>query len=164
MSPLPNGCQFMEQQIIEKYHFYRLYYIDMDLAQHSLRVLKRYRLKDVRFCLLRDIVVSYARPFTGNKGEKIPRHTLTQRVVPKHLRPLHEELIDARNQLFAHTDLTYRRPKSANWSTAERKWFPMSFRGYDYDKLDRRVDDIENLIRAVTGNLQTEIEQIEENF
>lgn len=154
----------MEQNIIEKYEFYRLYSIDLDTAKHSLQVLKRYRLKDVRFCLLRDIVVSYARPFTKNKGEKIPKHTLTPKVVPKHLRPLHDELIDARNQLFAHTDYTYRRPKTVNWSTSERKWFPMSFRGYEYDKLDRRVAEIETLIRAVTGNLCREIEQIEENF
>lgn len=40
----------------------------------------------------------------------------------------------------------------------------MSFRGYEYDKLDRRVAEIETLIRAVTGNLCREIEQIEENF
>ena len=154
----------MEQQIIEKYHFYRLYSIDLDSALHSLRVLKRYRREDVRYCLLRDIVVSYARPFSGNKGEKIPKNTLTQKVVPKQLRSFHAELIDARNQLFAHTDFTYRRPKAVNWSTSGRKCFPMSFRSYDYEKLDRRVPEIENLILSVTGNLQSEIERMEENF
>jgi hypothetical protein len=118
----------MEQEIIEKYHSYRLYSIDLDTALHSIRVLKRYRREDVRYCLLRDIVVSYARPFSGNKGETIPKHTLSKKEVPKHLRPLHGELIDLRNQLFAHTDFTYRRPKAVNWSTPGHKWFPMTFR------------------------------------
>jgi hypothetical protein len=154
----------MEPHIIEKYHSYRLYSIDLGSALHPLRVLKRYRREDVRYCLLRDIVVSYARPFSGNKGEKIPKHTLTKKVVQKELRPLHCELIDARNRLFAHTDFTYRRPKTVDLSTSGRKWFPMSLRSYDYGKLDRRVLEIEKLIASVTANLQSEIEHMEENF
>jgi hypothetical protein len=154
----------MEQKILEKYHFFRLYSIDLGSALHSLHVLKRYRREDVRYCLLRDIVVSYARPFSVNKGEKLPKHSLTKKVVPKHLHPLHEELIDARNRLFAHTDFTYRRPKAANCSTSGRKWFPMSLRSYDYGKLDRRIAEIEILVRSVTGNLQAKIEQMEANF
>ena len=136
----------------------------MNSARHSLLILKRYRRKDVRYCLLRDIIVSYSRPFSGNKGETIPKHVLTKKVVPKHFRTLHDELIDARNQLFAHTDFTYRRPKAANWSTPERKWFPMSFRGYDYDKLDLRIPEIEVLVKSVEDNLHEEITKMEENF
>jgi len=95
---------------IEKYYFYRLYSIDLDSTKHSLCVLKRYRREDVRHCLLRDIVVSYARPFSGNKGQDIPKHKLTKKVVPRNLCQLHDDLIKLRNQLFAHTDYTYRRP------------------------------------------------------
>jgi|GEM_PF-4098680 len=68
---------------IEKYYFYRLYSIDLDSTKYSLRVLKRYRRKDVRHCLLRDVVVSYVRPFSGNKGQVIPKHKLTKKVVPR---------------------------------------------------------------------------------
>ena len=149
---------------IEKYYFYRLYSIDLDSTKHSLCVLKRYRRKDVRHCLLRDIVVSYARPFSGNKGQDIPKHKLTKKVVPRNLRQLHDDLIKLRNQLFAHTDYTYRRPKVANWSTASQKWFPMSFRSYDYAKLDSRVSEIESLVKVVEENLQAEIDKIEEKI
>lgn len=149
---------------MEQYYFYRLYSIDLDTAKHILRVIKRYRRKDVRYCLLRDLVVSYSRPFSGNKGKEMRSHVLTKKVVPKELRPLHTELLELRNQLFAHTDYTYRRPKVANWSTDSHKWFPMSFRGYDYNKLDIRLSEIENLLMAVEKNLQAKIDKIEENF
>jgi len=151
--------------MIEKYYFYRLYSIDLDTVKHSLCIIKRYRRKDVRYCLLRDIVVSYSRPFSGNKGVAWKNHTLKKKeVVPKHLRTLHDDLFNARNQLFAHTDFTYRRPKVAKWRMLGRKWFPMAFRGYDYDKLDARVTEIETLVKSVAENLQTEINKMEESF
>lgn len=153
----------MSQQT-EQYYFYRLYSIDFDTTKHSLRILKRYRRKDVRYCLLRDIVVSYCRPFSGNKGEKISNQVLDKKVVPKEFRPLHDELVGIRNQLFVHTDYTYRQPKVANWSTDTNKWFPMSFRGYDYNKLDKRISEIEKLVVVVEKNLQAKIDKIEENF
>ena len=131
-------------------------------AKHILRVLKRYHRKDVRYCLLRDLVVTYCRPFSGNKGDEISKHALTKKVVPKDLRRLHDELLNLRNQLFAHTDCTYRRPKVVNWSTDSHKWFPMSFRGFDYNKLDGRVSEIHQLVTAVEKNLQGIIDNIHE--
>lgn len=148
----------------EQYHFLRLYSIDFDTAKHILRVLKRYRRKDVRYCILRDLIVTYCRPFSGNKGDKMTKHTLTAKVVPKELRPLHNELLNIRNQLFAHTDYTYRQPKVINWSTDTYKWFPMQFRGFDYDKLDKRVPEILKLVQSVESNLQTRIDKIEDNI
>lgn len=148
----------------EQYHFLKLYTIDFDTAKHILKVLKRYRRKDVRYCILRDLIVTYCRPFSGNKGEHISKHTLTVKVVPKELRSLHNELLDMRNQLFAHTDYTYRQPKVINWSTDTYKWFPLQFRGFDYEKLDRRVSEISKLILAVESNLQKRIDSIEENI
>lgn len=154
----------MKNTELEKYYFYRLYSIDFDSTKHALRILKRYRRKDVRYCLLRDIVVSYVRPFSTNKGMNIPKHNLTKKLVPKELCPLHDELLNLRNQLFAHTDYQYRRPKAANFSTPARKWFPMSFRGLDYNKIDSRVAEIEHLVAEVEKNLQYEINKIEENL
>jgi hypothetical protein len=145
----------------EQYCFYRLYSLDLDDAKHILRLLKRYRRKDVRHYLLMDLVVTYCRPFSGSRGDKISRHVLCLRIVPKDLRPLHNELLNLRNQLFAHTDLTYRRPRVVNWSTASHKWFPMSFRASD-GKLDGRVSEIQQLVTAVEANLQSEIDRIHE--
>ena len=110
------------------------------------------------------MVVCYSRPFSGNRGETIPKHFLSINTVPKHLRHLHEELITLRNQLFAHDDYTYRKPKVANWSTPTQKTFPMSFHGYDYNKLDSRFVEIEELVNKVAENLQLEIDKIEKDL
>lgn len=154
----------MTETEMEKYYFYRLYSIDLDTTKHTLSVLKRYRKKDVRYCLLRDVVVCYSRPFSGNKGKLISKHSLQRSFVPKHLQHFHEELMAVRNQLFAHNDYTYRKPKVAKWGDSLHKAFPMSFRGYDYNELDSRVAEIEELVKAVADNLQSEIDAIERNL
>ena len=154
----------MKQPDEEQYYFYRLYSIDFDTTRHTLRVLKRYRRQDVRVSILRDIVVSYARPFSGNRGENTRNHQLVKKFVPVEFRALHEELLRLRCEQFAHTDRTYYKPKAANWSRPGRKWFPMSFRGYDYYKLDAQVPTIERLVAAVERKLQLEIDSIEIRF
>lgn len=148
----------------EQYYFLKLYSVDLGMVKHILRVLRRYRRKDVRYCLLRDMVVSYCRPFSGNKGDKILKHKLNKKVVPKDRRPLHDELVNLRNRLFAHTDYTYRQPRVVNCSTETYKCFPMQFRGFDYNKLDMRVSEIEMLVQAVVKNLQARIEKIEDKI
>jgi hypothetical protein len=154
----------MNENQLEHYYFYKLYSVDFDSVKNCFKILKRYRRKDVRFSLIRDIVVSYARPFSGNQGELLSKHRLRKKVVPKEYHPLHKELIDARNQLFAHTDYTYRKPKVANWSTETRRWFPMSFRGYDYSRLDSRISEIESLVESVDEALQRQIYELEKDF
>jgi len=148
----------------EQYYFYRLYSIDFDMTQHTLRLLKRYRRQDVRACILRDIVISYSRPFSGNRGENTRNHQLEKRFVPRELRALHKELLRLRSKQFAHTDRTYYKPKAVNWSRPGRKWFPMSFKSYDYSELDSQVSRIERLVATVERNLQLEINEIESRF
>lgn len=92
----------MNSKLFEQYKFYRLYDHDFDAAIHTLKILKRYRRPDVRNALLRDIIITYARPFSISKGDKIPKHILPAKFVPSQLRKLHNELFDLRNQLFAH--------------------------------------------------------------
>jgi hypothetical protein len=154
----------MNSKVFEQYKFYRLYDHDFDAAIHTLKIQKRYRRPDVRNALLRDIIVTYTRPFSISKGDKIHRHILPAKFVPSQLRKLHNELLDLRNQLFAHTDLIYKNPRVANWSAGQRKWFPMSFRGFDYGSLNKRVANILNLICTVQRELQKKIKKIENHF
>lgn len=152
----------MEGREWNNYLFYRVYDIDFDSALHALKVLKRYKKNDVRFALLRDVIVTYACPFSSNKSDTVKSHSLPLKMVPKEQRDLHNELMEVRNQLFAHSDLVFLDPRVANWSRGNNKCFPMSFKGYDYEKLDARVGEIENLIRGVASNLGNEIDRIED--
>ncbi len=154
----------MNENTFEQYQFYRLCDIDLDTAIHTLKILKRYKKADVRNAILRDIIVTYARPFSKNKGHKIPNHKLPDKFVPLQKKDLHKELIYLRNKLFAHTDLPYKNPRVAKWDFGQYKRYPMSFRGFEYKKLHRRIDEITDLIFTVQKELQSKIREIQKNL
>jgi len=154
----------MDPAEFEKYQFLRLYSIDLDTALFTIRILKRYRRDDVRFILLRDLAVAYARPFSGNEGRLISKHKLQAKHVPSASKELHKELLRLRNEQFAHTDLKFYNPKVARFGSATKPWYPMSFKGYDYGTLLRQLDAIENLIRAVEQSVNAEITKHETAF
>ncbi|HBR21541.1 MAG TPA: hypothetical protein DD713_03080 [Nitrospiraceae bacterium] len=154
----------MDTKAIEQYKFYRLYEHDFDNAIHTLKILKRYKKLDVRHALLRDIIVTYAKPFSVSHGIEITKHKLSTKLVPSHSKALHEELFNVRNQLFAHTDLLYKNPKVTKWDLGKYKRFPMSFKGYDYTQLNRQVDEITNLAYAVQKGLRRKIREIEKDL
>ncbi|MES1992243.1 MAG: hypothetical protein V4457_01290 [Pseudomonadota bacterium] len=152
----------MDSAAFEKYCFLRLYSIDLDTALHTIRVMRRYKRQDVLFPLLRDVAVTYARPFSVNRGNEIQKHQLPSKShVPKPHRALHDELVRLRMEQFAHTDLQYYRPRVAKFSRRTKPWYPMSFKGYDYAGLLGRIAEIEELIVAVECSIRSEIERCE---
>ena len=154
----------MEKDIERQYKFYRLYRMDFEQAIHTLKIMKRYKKKDVRFTLLRAFVISYACPFSGNKDNLNKNHYLEAKFVPKSQSKLHKELLNLRNQLFAHTDLTFFNPKFAKWTTKKQNLFPMSFRGFDYNKLDAKFPKLLKLAKTLLMTIEDEITTIEKTF
>jgi len=149
----------------ERYYFLRIYAIDLDTALHTIKVLRRYKRADVQYALLRDVAVTYIRPFSGNNGEHARDDKLKIGMyVPKPMRKLHDELWRVRREQFAHSDLRFYRPKVAKLHGTEKPWFPMSFRGYDYGALLGRLPEIVVLIQAVEGAVQAEIAKYEAGF
>jgi len=148
----------------EKYAFLRLYDMDLEMSLQTISVLQRYRRKDVRFPLLRDIIVSYCRPFIKSRGKGIKGDLHGVKFQNKDMESLHEELLTLRHQLFAHTDLNYKNPKIVNWSKGGYKWFPMSFKGFDYDYLDDKVPEIKKLIKYVQIELRKRIKRDEKSL
>ncbi len=150
------------EMLIEKYKFYRLCDIDFQTTLHTLKVLKEIKRLEVRYPLLRDITITYARPFSINKGVVISNHKLKGKdFVPPKFMNLHNYLIDARNQSFAHTDIPLKNPKVANWSSPENKCFPMSFKGCGLEELDKKADDLPVLVADIRTKLQQNIVLIE---
>ncbi len=148
----------------EKYQFLRLHSVDMDTASHTLKMLCRYRRMDIKVVLLRDIAVTYSRPFTGNKGVHIKKHFLSPRYVPKHLKTIHQKLLDLRNEQFAHTDLSFHKPKVSKWRTDNGYFYPMSLKTFDYLGLLRQFSSIDDLIKAVDQSLKADIKKYESLF
>ena len=150
---------------LEKYAFLRLYEHDFEMALHTLKVLRRCRNNEVRYALLRDIIITYCRPFTESKGKEIKKHHFGfSKFESESMGNLHKKIIGLRNSLFAHTDLSFKNPQIANWSTNEKKWFPMSFTGFDYVQLDNETLEIESLIKYSKKRLLEKIQEFENSF
>jgi hypothetical protein len=146
----------------EHYRFLRLYALDLEMVKESLEVLRRYRRRDIRNCILRDIIVAYARPFSGNQGENFSSHQLKIKYVPAGSRLLHKFLIDHRNKLLAHSDYTFHRPKVMKRRHSHGVSFPMSFAALDYQFLESNLREIEHLVSDVAGRLVVTISKFQE--
>ena len=144
-----------------QYRFHRLYAIDLDSVAHSLRLLRRYRRADIRFCIFRELVVAYSRPFSGNRSPGGGKHHLSLSFVPKEHRSLHDELVELRMQLIARTDFSVHEPRVSMWKTARGPVFPMKFRRPNYEGLLSRVPEIASLVTAVEAALQVAIREHE---
>ena len=153
-----------EENKLEKYKFLRLYDMDLEMALQSIEMMKRYRRKDIRYSIIRDVIVTYCRPFTESKGIKIKKDLMAVKFTSQDMQSLHNELLTLRKQLFAHTDLIYKKPEVSNWSTEVYKWFPMSFRGFDYSSLDNRVSEIKELVLYSQVQLRKQIAEYEKCF
>jgi hypothetical protein len=147
----------------ENYLFLRLYSIDLDTAMHSLDLIEQCSDPAIRVCLLRDLVVTYARPFSSNVGLTTRGHRVDNvlaHVVPVQHSSLHERLMRYRNQLFAHTDLEAYGPKAAKWGQEDKSTFPMTFWALDYQELNSRLSEIRELVSSATSAVDAEIHRI----
>lgn len=144
-----------------EYRFLRLYSIDLQMARQTLALLQRYRRTDVRYALFRDAVVAYARPFSGNRDPSGKSHRLGCQLVPKAHRSLHDDLLNLRMQLFAHTDFAVRQPTVMRWQTDKGFRYPLGFANPPYEEWLRRVQSIILLVQDVESSLGAKIDQFQ---
>jgi hypothetical protein len=153
------------RQDAENYRFDRLYSIDLETAKQSCDLLDQQQSLAIRFSLLRDIVVTYGKPFSGNMGRVFRRHRLQDDIVPSEMKPLHQELLGLRDQAFAHTDHDFRDLQIARFRRKEGGGlYTMSFRNPGYEKLNERSGEIRVLIIAVEMRVNERIRDFELTF
>lgn len=145
----------------EHYLFLCLYQIDLITAMGVVETLKHVTDGRVRLSLFRDIIVTYARPFSGNRGRTTSKHRLKRSSVPTEYRGLHDTLIRYRQTLFAHSDLKAYNPRVSMFEAAGEMQFPMTFWLLDYDTLEECLPELESLIQGVYDALEVEIERIQ---
>jgi hypothetical protein len=51
-------------------------------------------------------LVEYSKPYLKSRGEEVPNHVLDERFIPSHHLGLHQRIVEARNQIHAHSDIT----------------------------------------------------------
>lgn len=141
--------------------FLRLCEKDLLLAMSSIRMIRRYQKMDVKFALIRDAIISYARPFSANRGRIIKKHELDGSFVPSNYKSLHDELIHFRDQVFAHTDIDAYDPKLVRWPAKAGYIYPMGFKGLSVEPFIDKLKNISILIRDVHHTIEAEEQVIQ---
>ncbi len=148
----------------ERGAFLKLWDGDFCMAQQTLKSLEEYKPPaHIRDIFLRDVIVSYARPFLDCYGKEAPKKQRLEKeiYIPGEHLDLHQRIIDFRWHVVGHTDLTWYNPQIANFSSGEKKWFPMAFKRPDYDTLKDEIGRILDLIAIIRKTLHEEIFKIE---
>ena len=143
----------------EKLYFTWLYSIDLNTAQHILKTVSRHTSvgdqdKSLRYYMLMALVVTYMRPFSVNYGTVIEKDSLRQNdLVPPEYMGLHDRIKNYRNQQFAHTDVEYFKPRMGNLGTIDQPHWTLSFRGSEFEFLDKNLQRIGELIGIVEARV-----------
>jgi hypothetical protein len=148
----------------ELHEFLRLFHWDMVEALQIAHHLANCSDSEIAKSLIRDMAVCYARPFSTNFGNLVPKHQLKRSYVPKALLPLHKELNDLRNSLFAHSDLRVRKPKVVKAQSSRGTIHCLTMRTCDYDSIQQRLPQFQELISSVESALSAEFRHIEESM
>lgn len=143
-----------------EYRFLALYSQDMAIALSTLSKLRQRQTDDFCEMMLRDIIIAYSRPFSSNRGPDSTRHRLSLEFVPQECRALHVELMDLRNRLFAHTDMSARKPVVKSYPGNANF---IAIRDADYATLLSRIDDIEALIGKTWQALGAALRRVRED-
>jgi hypothetical protein len=150
----------------EEYSFLRLYSIDLDQSRQAVALLRSVAEEQLRHALFRDAVLSYCRPFSGNRRRDGTQHRLSVRkYVPKDMRSLHHELSGLRRQVFAHTDILFLRPQLSHWPrTGGKPVYGMAFRIPPYGVLLARLEECSALVVTVENSINDAVRTAEDRF
>lgn len=141
----------------EQYVFRHLSLIDMERAQKSIEIMGASDDEYIKEALFRDAVVSYVKPFSGNRGEHIKKGLkLKKQIIPKNMKNTHKEIENIRNQLFAHNDLEQQDIKFGLGSS-------FSVKGYERVFFSHLAEPLKDLAAAVHSNLLNEMTELREN-
>ena len=147
--------------IEERYCFYRLAQLDFGQARAALRLARENRGTGMDSFLIRDAIVSYARPFNKCRG-KLNTYHLGSKDVPAVHAALHKTLLSLRNQAFAHTDLKLYKPTLIRWSRGEKLLSPvLGFEVVSGRSLASEIPSIAALFEAASSRVQDLLRDIE---
>jgi len=137
----------------------------MEMAKQACDLLETQSDLAVQYALLRDLVVTYARPFSTNRGRTHKRHKLREEIVPAEMNPLHSELMTLRDQSFAHTDHDFRKPQIARWPRkGGGATYGMGFANPPYQSLLARLAEIRQLTVVVEAAINARARAFELEF
>ena len=123
-------------------------------------------LKDehLRAALFRDAVVSYVKPFSGNRGVHTKKGLkINETGIPKELKAVHKEIVGIRNELFAHMDLKRQMPQLDVYKIKGKKHVSFTVTGYEKVYADHLIEPLKQLAKIAQSYLMKELDTIKRN-
>ena len=144
-------------QTKERYAFIHLSIVDMSRAISSIELLSLQDNEHIRDALMRDAVISYAKPFSSNKGV-ISKHRLRidDSYIPTESLSEHKAVIAARNKLIAHVDLDGQNPQVEVYVIAGKRGADLMVSGYERPNILGLASSVRQLAGLVQNLLLTE--------
>lgn len=114
-------------------------------------------------------IIEYAKPYKVSKGETLnsrekPEHKLDNKYIPPDFLALHKRLIDARDQIHAHTDLTLLEAKIYIQDTFYGKSVVISQNFIHETQEFSNIDAIIVLIEKTLDNMMEEEKKLKEQL
>jgi len=153
----------MKDHIEERYIFYWLAMVDMDRVLKCISYIESLEDDFLKDAMVRDAVVSYMRPFSGNegihqrKGLKVPTSS-----IPANLKSQHTEIETYRQKLFAHMDISFQSPKLECYEINGKKHYSFTTKGYERTHVQHLVKPLGKLAKIVRSYLMKELNKIEQ--
>lgn len=148
----------------ERYVLHYLALIDMERTRRSLEYRDKTENKHLRDALLRDAVVCYAKPFSSNKDlSGKPGLRVASAFVPADMSDAHKEILDLRNQLFAHMDIDKQAPNVFVDIVAGEKHVSFSVKGYERVFAEHLIEPLRILAHEAHSAFMSELDLITKN-
>jgi hypothetical protein len=145
----------------ERYVLYHLALVDMERTRRSLEYRDKTKDSHLRDALLRDAVVCYAKPFSSNKGLSGQSGLrVASAFVPTDLSGAHNEILDLRNQLFAHMDIDKQAPNVSVDIVDGEKHVSFSVKGYERVFAEHLVEPLRILAHKAHLSFMDELDLI----
>lgn len=135
----------------------KVYAADLALARRSGELAAGEEDPDVQAALLRDMVVSYGRPFSGNHVARGGLKRIPTTWIPESMAALHAELIQLRDRAFAHSDMDFRKPTVTGFVYSPGSFeLRLELSDPDLVALRGRWAEVRSLIDAVEARIGSE--------
>lgn len=125
---------------------------DLNNAWRLLQEIKRCEGSSLVSAAFRFALIEYSKPYGKSRGN-IKRHSLKEEHVPLSHRELHKRILDARDQIHAHSDLTIMEAKLYVKNTPHGKIAGTIQNGIDSTREFSNIDAIIDLIEKTLESM-----------
>jgi len=129
-----------------------------------LRALKAQRENPLFASSFRFALVLYAKPYRESRGIAVRKHRLDATFIPDQYVALHKEIVDERDQLHAHSDLTVMDALLAVHTFEEQKYAVMVRNHLDLTRLASRIDEVICLVEKTIDRMNVEVKALEKQL